>query len=139
ADKEGFLRSERSLIQTMGRAARNENGRVIMYADRITNSMQVAIDETNRRREIQEAFNEKHGITPTTIKKDVRELIRATVVAEDEEDYETTQISKIAKLPKAEREEVIHEMEEEMRQAAKELDFERATELRDIIFELKVI
>src|SRR5699024_8114714 len=79
ADKEGFLRSESSLIQTMGRAARNERGQVIMYADKITDSMQVAIDETNRRREIQAAYNEEHGIIPTTIKKDVRELIRATV------------------------------------------------------------
>src|SRR5699024_8758924 len=102
-------------------------------------SMRVAIDETNRRREIQEAYNEKHGITPKTIKKDVRELIRATLVAEDEESYEITEVTKIAKLPKAEREEVIHEMEEEMREAAKQLDFERATELRDIIFELKAI
>ncbi|MBO1001563.1 excinuclease ABC subunit UvrB [Pseudogracilibacillus auburnensis] len=138
ADKEGFLRSERSLIQTMGRAARNENGQVIMYADTITSSMQVAIDETNRRREIQEAFNKKFGITPTTIKKDVRELIRATVAAEDQEDYETNELAKIAKLPKKARAEVIERMEEEMRAAAKELDFERATELRDIIFELKV-
>ncbi|HLR41760.1 MAG TPA: excinuclease ABC subunit UvrB [Pseudogracilibacillus sp.] len=137
ADKEGFLRSERSLIQTMGRAARNENGHVIMYADKITDSMQVAIDETNRRREIQEAYNEKHGITPQTIKKDVRELIRATVAAEDEEAYETNRISDIQKMPKAAREEVIEQMEEEMREAAKQLDFERATELRDIIFELK--
>src|SRR5699024_8168199 len=137
ADKEGFLRSERSLIQTMGRAARNENGQVIMYADKITDSMQVAIDETNRRREIQAAYNEEHGIIPTTIKKDVRELIRATVAAEDEETYETSEISKIVKLPKKEREQVIEQMEEEMRVAAKDLDFERATELRDIIFELK--
>ncbi len=137
ADKEGFLRSERSLIQTMGRAARNEQGRVIMYADKITDSMQVAIDETYRRREIQQAYNEKHGITPTTIKKDVRELIRATVAAEDEETYETNELSKIIKLPKPEREQVIEQMEEEMRIAAKDLDFERATELRDIIFELK--
>src|SRR5690625_4602698 len=89
ADKEGFLRSERSLSQPMGRAARNERGQVIMYADKITGSMQVAIDETNRRREIQAAYNKEHGITPTTIKKDVRELIRATVAAEDEETYET--------------------------------------------------
>src|SRR5690625_986968 len=138
ADKEGFLRSERSLIQTMGRAARNENGMVIMYADKITDSMQVAIDETNRRREIQEAYNEKHGITPTTVKKDVRELIRATVVAEEEEEYEEQQLGKISKLPKKEREKVIEQMEKEMREAAKELNFERATELRDIIFELKV-
>src|SRR5690625_2699509 len=139
ADKEGFLRSERSLIQTMGRAARNEKGQVIMYADNITDSMQVAIDETNRRREIQQAYNEKHGITPTTIKKDVRELIRATVVAEDEEEFESNEITKIVQLPKKEREQVIEQMEEEMRLAAKALDFERATELRDIIFELKVV
>ena len=138
ADKEGFLRSERSLIQTMGRAARNENGQVIMYADKITDSMQVAIDETNRRREIQEAFNKKHGITPKTIKKDVRELIRATVAAEDEEQYETTRLDEIRKMPKKARAEVIEQMEVEMREAAKQLDFERATELRDIIFELKV-
>src|SRR5690625_950023 len=106
ADKEGFLRSERSLIQTMGRAARNENGKAIMYADTITGSMQVAIDETNRRRKIQEAFNEKHGIVPTTIKKDVRELIRATVVAEDEDDYEDKSLTKVLEMPKKEREKV---------------------------------
>ena len=138
ADKEGFLRSERSLIQTMGRAARNVNGQVIMYADTITNSMQVAIDETNRRRKMQEAFNEKHGIVPTTIKKEVRELIRATHVAEEEEEYEDQSLVQITKLPKKEREEIIEQMEKEMREAAKELNFERATELRDIIFELKV-
>ncbi|MEJ8778510.1 excinuclease ABC subunit UvrB [Pseudogracilibacillus sp. ICA-222130] len=138
ADKEGFLRSERSLIQTMGRAARNENGQVIMYADKITDSMQVAIDETNRRREIQEAYNEEHGIIPKTIKKDVRELIRATVAAEEEEGYEVDRISEIRNMPKKARAEVIEQMEEEMREAAKQLDFERATELRDIIFELKV-
>jgi len=138
ADKEGFLRSERSLIQTMGRAARNENGQVIMYADKITDSMQYAIDETNRRREIQEAFNKKHGITPKTIKKDVRELIRATVAAEDEAAYENEKLAAISKLPKKEKEEKINQLEEEMRIAAKELDFERATELRDIVFELKV-
>src|SRR5699024_4031065 len=138
ADKEGFLRSERSLIQTMGRAARNENGQVIMYADKITPSMQVAIDETNRRREIQEAHNEKHGIVPKTIKKDVRELIRATNVAEEEGEYEDTRLTDILKLPKAERIETIERMEEEMKQAAKDLQFERATQLRDLIFELKV-
>ncbi|HLQ84051.1 MAG TPA: excinuclease ABC subunit UvrB [Pseudogracilibacillus sp.] len=137
ADKEGFLRSERSLIQTMGRAARNEQGRVIMYADKITDSMQVAIDETNRRRNIQEAYNIEHNQTPTTIKKDVRGLIQATVLSEDDE-AELDQISKIAKMPKAEKMETIEQLEEEMRAAAKELDFERATELRDIIFELKV-
>ncbi len=139
ADKEGFLRSERSLIQTMGRAARNEHGQVIMYADKITDSMQFALDETNRRREIQQAHNEKYGITPTTIIKEVRGLIRATIAAEDEAEYEVNEISKIVELPKKERELVIEQMEEEMRAAAKALDFERATELRDIIFELKAI
>lgn len=136
ADKEGFLRSERSLIQTMGRAARNENGQVIMYADRITDSMKVAIDETNRRRKIQQAFNEKHNIIPQTIKKEVRDVIRATFVAEDQEGYDG-RLTTIAKLPKEEKAEVINQMEEEMREAAKVLDFERATELRDIIFELQ--
>ena len=138
ADKEGFLRSERSLIQTSGRAARNENGQVIMYADNITNSMQVAIDETNRRRKIQEEFNIKHGITPKTIKKDVRELIRATHAAEDEEKYTDQGLAEVINMPKKDREKVIEQMEKEMREAAKELNFERATELRDIIFELKV-
>ena len=138
ADKEGFLRSERSLIQTMGRAARNENGKVIMYADKITPSMQVAIDETNRRRRIQKEHNEKYGIVPKTVKKDVRELIRATVVAEDDGEYEDTQLSDILKMPKKEQLEMIDRMEEEMKQAAKDLQFERATELRDLIFELRV-
>src|SRR5699024_5504499 len=117
---------------------RNENGQVIMYADKITDSMQYAIDETNRRREIQEAFNKKHGITPKTIKKDDRELIRATVAAEDEAAYENEQLAVISKLHKKEKEEKNNQLEEEMRIAAKELDFERATELRDIVFELKV-
>jgi len=121
----------------MGRAARNENGQVIMYADKITDSMQVAIDETNRRREIQEAFNKKHNITPKTIKKDVRELIRATVAAEDDAGYETEERIDVKKLSKKEKDKVIEKMEKEMREAAKELNFERATELRDIIFELK--
>ena len=87
ADKEGFLRSERALIQTIGRAARNSNGHVIMYADRMTDSMTKAIDETERRRDIQIAYNEKHGITPTTIKKEIRDVIRATQVAEEAESY----------------------------------------------------
>ncbi|WP_163970525.1 excinuclease ABC subunit UvrB [Oceanobacillus halotolerans] len=136
ADKEGFLRSERSLIQTMGRAARNENGTVIMYADKITNSMQVAIDETNRRREKQMAFNEEHNITPTTIKKEVRDVIRATVAAEDEEGY-NSKAKRLTELTKKEKAEVIDKMESEMKEAAKALDFERAAELRDIIIELK--
>ncbi|EOW9528292.1 excinuclease ABC subunit UvrB [Bacillus cytotoxicus] len=130
ADKEGFLRSERSLIQTIGRAARNENGHVIMYADRITKSMQIAIDETKRRREKQEAYNEEHGITPKTIQKEVRDVIRA----EETEVYEATPTKK---LTKKEREKTIAKMEEEMKEAAKALDFERAAELRDVILELK--
>ena len=138
ADKEGFLRSERSLIQTMGRAARNQNGRVIMYADKMTDSMQVAIDETNRRREIQHAYNIKHGETPTSIRKEVRGLIQATIASDDEDNERNDRISEIAKLPKKEKIETIERLEEEMRAAAKELDFERATELRDIILELKV-
>src|SRR5699024_11747737 len=117
ADKEGFLRSERSLIQTMGRAARNENGQVIMYADKITDSMQYAIDETNRRREIQEACNKKHGITPKTNTKDVRELIRATVAAEDEAAYEHEQLAAIGKLPRKGTEEKMSREEDEMRNA----------------------
>lgn len=136
ADKEGFLRSERSLIQTMGRAARNANGQVIMYADKITDSMRKAIDETERRRKIQMEYNKKHHITPTTIKKDVRDVIRATVASEDEASYDTKTKS-LAKLTKKEREKVIESMEIEMREAAKALDFEKAAELRDILFELK--
>ena len=136
ADKEGFLRSQRSLIQTMGRAARNANGKVIMYADKMTDSMQTAIDETKRRREKQMAYNEKHGITPTTIKKEVHDVIRATVVAEDSEAYEST-AKAIINMPDQEQEKVIEQMEQEMKEAAKALDFERAAELRDIILELK--
>ncbi|GGB53847.1 excinuclease ABC subunit UvrB [Virgibacillus dakarensis] len=136
ADKEGFLRSERSLIQTMGRAARNENGEVIMYADNITHSMQVAIEETNRRREKQIAYNEAHHITPTTIRKDVRDVIKVTVAAEDQEVYEEKGTN-VAKLPKKEKLKLIENMEKEMKDAAKALDFEKAAELRDIILELK--
>ncbi|WP_085991364.1 excinuclease ABC subunit UvrB [Oceanobacillus senegalensis] len=136
ADKEGFLRSERSLIQTAGRAARNAGGEVIMYADKITDSMQKAIDETNRRREKQIAYNKKHNITPKTIKKDVRDVIRATVAAEETEQYDSKS-KVIEKLPKKEKSKVIEEMEKEMKEAAKALDFERAAELRDIILELK--
>jgi excinuclease ABC subunit B len=135
ADKEGFLRSERSLIQTIGRAARNANGQVIMYADKITKSMQIAIDETKRRRETQEEYNRKHGITPQTIRKDIRDIIRATQAAEEVEDYET--LPKLTGLTKKEREKVIAEMELEMKASAKALDFERAAELRDLILELK--
>ncbi|MGH0926735.1 excinuclease ABC subunit B [Bacillus pacificus] len=134
ADKEGFLRSERSLIQTIGRAARNENGRVIMYADRITRSMGIAIEETQRRRSIQEAYNKEHGITPKTIQKGVRDVIRATTAAEETETYEATPAKK---MTKKEREKTIAKMEAEMKEAAKALDFERAAELRDLLLELK--
>ncbi|MFD2761232.1 excinuclease ABC subunit UvrB [Lentibacillus juripiscarius] len=136
ADKEGFLRSERSLIQTMGRAARNENGEVIMYADKVTKSMQVAMDETNRRREKQIAYNEKYNITPTTIRKEVRDVIRATVASEDNESYESKKAD-AAELSKADKTKMVEDMEKEMKQAAKDLDFEKAAELRDIILELK--
>jgi len=137
ADKEGFLRSERSLIQTIGRAARNSEGHVIMYADKMTNSMEIAINETKRRREIQEEYNKQHGITPQTIQKEIRDAIRATMAAEDQEEYETNAASKLTKLTKKERDKVIAEMENEMKEAAKSLNFERAAELRDLILELK--
>ncbi len=136
ADKEGFLRSERSLIQTMGRAARNEHGQVIMYADKVTDSMKYAIDETNRRRSIQDAYNKKHGITPKTIIKEIRDVIRATVVADENEEYESAS-AKMSEMPKEEREKMLMRIENDMKEAAKELDFERATELRDILFELQ--
>jgi excinuclease ABC subunit B len=135
ADKEGFLRSERSLIQTSGRAARNANGQVIMYADKITRSMDIAINETKRRRSVQEEYNKKHGITPMTIQKEIRDVIRATHAAEDQEEYNPA--SKYEKLSKKEREKVIKEMEKEMKEAAKALNFERAAELRDLVLELK--
>ncbi|EFI69142.1 excinuclease ABC subunit UvrB [Lysinibacillus sp. HST-98] len=137
ADKEGFLRSERSLIQTIGRAARNANGHVIMYADHVTDSMKKAIDETKRRRALQMAYNEEHGITPQTIIKKIPDVIRATQVAEEEESY-VTKATKGKKLTKAEREQLVASLEVEMKEAAKALDFERAAELRDTIFELKV-
>ncbi|MCD2138854.1 excinuclease ABC subunit UvrB [Salinicoccus halitifaciens] len=134
ADKEGFLRSNRSLIQIMGRAARNSEGHVIMYADKITDSMQYALDETSRRREIQKAYNEEHGITPTTIKKDVREAISAEI--EVKEDREKSS-GKRKKMTKKEREKTMEQLEREMKQAAKDLDFETASELRDALFELQ--
>ncbi len=136
ADKEGFLRSERSLIQTIGRAARNSEGRVIMYADRMTDSMKLAISETKRRREIQEAYNEKHGITPTTIQKEIHQVIRATEVAEEQETY-LAKITKGKKLTKKEKASILEVLEREMKEAAKDLQFELAAELRDAILELK--
>ena len=134
ADKEGFLRSETSLIQTIGRAARNAEGHVIMYADSITDSMRAAIDETNRRREIQQKYNEEHGITPQTIKKAVRDLIaisRAASASEEElrkdpESMDTRELEKLAK-----------ELTKKMRQAAAELNFEEAAKLRDRMKEVK--
>ena len=137
ADKEGFLRSERSLIQTIGRAARNSNGEVIMYADKITDSMQKAIDETKRRRTIQMEYNEKHGITPTTIAKKVREAIRATQTAEETETY-AQQLVSGKRLSKEERATLITSIEKEMKDAARALNFERAAELRDALLELKL-
>ncbi|WP_226643318.1 excinuclease ABC subunit UvrB [Mesobacillus subterraneus] len=135
ADKEGFLRSERSLIQTIGRAARNASGHVIMYADKMTDSMEKAISETKRRRAIQKEYNEKHGITPQTIQKAIRDVIRATIAAEEQEEYSPAEGLK--KLTKKDREQVILNMEKEMKEAAKALNFERAAELRDLILELK--
>lgn len=137
ADKEGFLRSERSLIQTIGRAARNAEGRVIMYADNMTKSMDIAIQETKRRRKQQEAYNEKFGITPQTIHKKIRDVIKATKIHEDSEEYETKAAPKLSKMSKKEREKVIEKVEMEMKDAAKALDFEKAAELRDLLLELK--
>ncbi|MCY3046948.1 excinuclease ABC subunit UvrB [Aerococcus urinae] len=136
ADKEGFLRNERSLIQTIGRAARNENGHVIMYADTVTGSMQAAIDETARRRAIQEAYNEEHNITPKTIQKEIRDSIRITTAVNSEEENESL-MDTIRGMNRNEKEEAVHNVELEMRQAAKDLNFEKAAELRDIILELK--
>ncbi|MCM3714629.1 excinuclease ABC subunit UvrB [Halalkalibacter oceani] len=136
ADKEGFLRAERSLIQTIGRAARNENGHVIMYADKITNSMRIAIDETARRRTIQEEHNRKHGITPKTIQKSIPDVIQATMVAEDAE-AKSYGAPAAASLSKKDRKAMIERMEQEMKEAARNLNFERAAELRDLVLELK--
>ena len=135
ADKEGFLRNDTSLIQTIGRAARNENGKVIMYADRITRSMSVAIDETERRRAVQEEYNEKHGITPTTIRKGVRDLISISEIVDDMDgDFS---IENISKLSRDEKRELVETLELEMRHAAKDLEFEKAANLRDIMLELQ--
>ena len=126
ANKQGFLRSERSLIQTMGRAARNANGHVIMYADTVSEAMNVAIKETERRRKIQEEYNAKHGIIPKTVIKSIREVIS-----------NTTQTDEKPKISKSEKRALMAKVEEEMKRAAAALDFERAVELRDILFELK--
>jgi len=134
ADKEGFLRSETSLIQTVGRAARNSEGHVIMYADKVTDSMRVAIEETNRRRAIQQRYNEEHGITPTTIKKSVRDLIAISKAAiEDEKDFKKDPESMDAK----ELEKLSKELTKKMHQAAAELNFEEAAKLRDRMVQVK--
>ena len=132
ADKEGFLRSSRSLIQTIGRAARNVHGRVIMYADKITESMQIAIDETNRRRYIQEKYNEENNVTPKSIVKELNEVIHSKETLEMSKKYRQKN-----KHTKAEKEKMMASIEAEMKQAAKQLNFERAAELRDILYELR--
>ena len=132
ADKEGFLRSETSLIQTIGRAARNSEGKVIMYADKITRSMESAIAETKRRREIQMLYNEEHNITPTTIKKKVRDAIEATVVADEETIYGIKETDNVEEIK-----ENIAALQAEMMEAAQNLQFERAAELRDKIKQLE--
>lgn len=136
ADKEGFLRSERSLVQTIGRAARNENGRVIMYADQITKSMEYAMTETDRRRQIQMAYNEANGIVPKTIKKDIRASIRITHDVEVEEKQENVLVQ-FKRLSRQQREEELDRLTMEMKAHAKNMNFEAAAELRDIILELK--
>lgn len=134
ADKQGFLRSKRSLVQTAGRAARNANGMVIFYGDTMTEAMQYAIEETERRRKTQMAHNEKHGITPTTIKKNIRDVIKATA---DVEEIEEREVKSIKQMTRLEKEQLIKELDEQMRAAARSLDFETAASLRDVILELK--
>ncbi|GBF35535.1 excinuclease ABC subunit B [Desulfocucumis palustris] len=136
ADKEGYLRSERSLIQTIGRAARNVEGKVIMYADRITGSMSRAIGETDRRRKLQVEFNRRHGITPRTVIKAVRDVIEGTRVAEEKAAYLPS--TKKGRMTKKELKTAIAKLEKEMREAARLLEFERAAELRDILIELRL-
>ena len=135
ADKEGFLRTETSLIQTIGRAARNVDGRVIMYADYTSKAMKAAIDETMRRRKIQSEYNEAHGIVPTSVSKGIRDIIEATTAAEDEGTYHG---KKAIEMTNKELKNYVAKLEQEMKQAAKDLQFERAAELRDLIFEYKV-
>lgn len=138
ADKEGFLRSERSLIQTIGRAARNKDGRVIMYADSITESMQKAIDETNRRRHIQEEYNRLHHIIPTTIKKEIGESLSIESDNVNENINEIISVETFKKASKIEQKNIITTLEKQMKDAASKLNFEEAMSIRDIIFELKV-
>ncbi len=133
ADKEGFLRNYRSLIQTIGRAARNANGQVIMYADKMTDSMERAIEETKRRRAIQDEYNQVHGIIPQTIQKEIREAIHGKETMDNVSDL----VKKGKKAPKKAKKQLIADLEKEMKAAAKALDFERAMELRDMIIELR--
>lgn len=138
ADKEGFLRSERSLIQTIGRAARNEHGKVIMYADEITDSMKAAIEETKRRRQIQEEYNKQHQITPHTIKKKIRDLISISKPVKEKDRHQQSLTEKaFADLAPNEQHQMLNDLQEQMRLAAKKLDFEAAATLRDTIIELK--
>ena len=139
ADKEGFLRSETALIQTIGRAARHVDGKVIMYADHITDSMRRAIDETNRRRAKQMAFNQEHGIQPVSIYKAVRDLtdqLSAHAVAEARGEYK---VAEITRLPRSDIQRVISELEKQMKEAARNLEFEKAAVLRDQVFELRSV
>ena len=135
ADKEGFLRAERSLIQTIGRAARNANGKVIMYADTVTRSMERAISETNRRRKIQDDYNKANGIVPRTVIKGVRDII--DVGAKDEDQGKTSKSKKPKKLTASEREKLIEKLTREMKDAARTLEFEKAAYLRDEIKKLR--
>jgi excinuclease ABC subunit B len=137
ADKEGFLRSDTALIQTIGRAARHIDGKVIMYADRVTNSMKRAIDETNRRRAKQVNYNKEQGIEPVSIFKEVRDLTDQITVKAAAEPRGEYRVDSAASLPQKEMIKVISEMEKEMNQAAKNLEFEKAAVLRDQIFELR--
>ena len=133
ADKEGFLRSERALVQIIGRSARNEHGEVYMYGDVMTDSMRQAIAKTAHRRQVQEAYNMAHGITPKTIEKPIEEVIRGKETKEMAARY----LAKKAKVSKKDKTTLLRDMEQEMQTAAKDLDFERAAQLRDMIFELK--
>lgn len=135
ADKEGFLRSETSLIQTIGRAARNVEGKVIMYADTVTESMRKAISETNRRRKLQVEYNEEHGIIPQSIKKSVRDVIEATKAAEESSEYSVRREEEV--ISQGEAQAIIDRLTKEMKKAAADLQFERAAELRDKLNGLK--